>query len=53
MTLLNLLTWFVAVFHHHGAHHVSFGAVSHHLGWILNKHWIIRICYRGSAGCHF
>lgn len=30
-----------------GAHHVSVGAVSHHFGEILTRHWRIVITWRG------
>jgi hypothetical protein len=42
----------VAALHQSGAHHPSFGAVSHVLGWVETKHWIIRICKIGTRGCH-
>jgi len=51
VTLLNLLTWIGHLFASHGAHRVAIGSVSHSLGWVMSKHWIVKICYRGSAGC--
>lgn len=51
MTLLHLLTWISSIFVDHGAAHTGIGAVSHHLGWVMSKHWLVKICYRGSAGC--
>jgi hypothetical protein len=51
VTLLHLLTWIGNLFASHGARHVALGSVSHHLGWVMSKHWLVRICYRGSAGC--
>ena len=50
MTLLNLLTWISHLFASHGAKHVALGSVSQHLGWVMSKHWLVKICYRGSAG---
>lgn len=52
MTLLNLLTWFASVFADHGAKHAAVMSIGPHWGWIESHHWIIRICYRGAAGCH-
>jgi hypothetical protein len=52
MTLQSILNFIVAAFTSHGAHHVSMGAVSDNLGWVLSKHWIIRVCHVGSQGCH-
>jgi hypothetical protein len=51
VTLEQILNLIVSVFHAHGAHHVSAGAVSHHWGWVLTKHWIIRVCHVGAKGC--
>jgi len=51
VTLVHLLTWVANLFVAHGARHPGFGAVSHHLGWVMTRHWIVKICYRGSMGC--
>lgn len=52
ITLLHMLTWFSHVLDLHGAHHVAVSGVSHYLGWLETKHWIIKICFRGIRGCH-
>jgi hypothetical protein len=53
MTLNLILSWIVHVFEQHGAHHVNLGAVSDHLGWVMSKHWLIRVCRVGTKGCGF
>jgi hypothetical protein len=53
VTLQLILNLIASAFHHHGALHASVGAVSHHLGWIETKHWIVRVCLRGTKGCGF
>lgn len=52
MTLATILNAIANVLYGLGAHHVSVGAVSHVLGWVTTKHWIIKACFRGSPGCH-
>jgi hypothetical protein len=53
VTLLHLLTWIANLLAGLGAHRVSIGSVSDHLGWVQTKHWMIRICERGTKGCGF
>jgi hypothetical protein len=52
ITLLQILNHLAAFFGNHGAPHAAVLSVSQHLGWLESKHWIIRVCWRGSAGCH-
>lgn len=51
MTLEQIITMIANVLANHGAHHAGVGAVSHALGWVETKHWIIRICRVGTRGC--
>jgi hypothetical protein len=53
VTLELILNLIVSAFHEHGAVHASVGAVSDHLGWVMSKHWIVRVCMRGTNGCGF
>lgn len=53
MTLFHMLTWIADLLHAHGARHAAVSAVSNHLGWVGTKHWMIRICLRGTKGCGF
>jgi hypothetical protein len=52
MTLLQILNNLLAFFGHHGAPNASVLSVGPHLGWLESKHWIVKICFRGSPGCH-
>jgi len=53
VTLAHLMNLILGALFHAGAKHPSFGAVSHHLGWIETRHWWIKLCYRGTKGCGF
>lgn len=53
MTLELILNLIVSAFHHHGAVHASVGAVSHHLGWVMSKHWLVKVCKLGTWGCRY
>lgn len=52
MTLIQILNGLLSLFAHHGALHASVLSVGPHLGWLESKHWIVKVCYVGTKGCH-
>lgn len=47
MTLQLLMHVISIALNEAGAHHLWFGGVSDHLGWIQTKHWTITLRWRG------
>jgi hypothetical protein len=53
VTLPTILHFIVSIFHQHGAIHASDGAVNHVLGWVVSKHWLVKVCRLHTVGCSY